>query len=159
MNWDAAGVIAEIIGALAVVITLIYLSVQIRLARKESQVQGTYSSVDLYANWRSHLINNADLADVIAKANADEKLTDGETMRVAAFMDDLALTVYVSYTTGEKSNPLYERQADLLYLIEFLESNPGLAADWERVSTFIDSMQPEFAHTVSALRKRLKSSK
>ncbi|MGR8947692.1 MAG: hypothetical protein ACU84Q_06565, partial [Gammaproteobacteria bacterium] len=157
MNWEAAGVIAEIVGALAVVITLIYLAVQIRLAREESQVQGTYSSVDLYANWRSHLINNPGLADLIAKANSDEELTAGERMRAAAFMDDLALTVCVSYTTGAKSNPLYERRADLLYLVNFLRSNPGLEAEWERISIFIDSMQPGFASTVSALRKELGS--
>ena len=57
MNWDAAGVIAEIIGAAAVVITLMYLSIQIRSAREETQVQGTYPSLDQYANWQSHLID------------------------------------------------------------------------------------------------------
>ena len=37
MNWEAAGVIAEIVGALAVVISLIYLATQIRQSTNQSQ--------------------------------------------------------------------------------------------------------------------------
>ncbi len=33
MNWDAIGAVGEIVGAAAVVVTLIYVAVQIRLAR------------------------------------------------------------------------------------------------------------------------------
>ena len=33
MNWEAAGVIAEVVGAIAVVLTLVYLAVQVRHAR------------------------------------------------------------------------------------------------------------------------------
>lgn len=155
MNREAAGVIAETAGALAVVIMLIYLSVQVRLAREESQVRGTCSSVDLYAHWRSHLINNSDLANTVAKANRGESLTDGEKMRVAALMDDLALAVYVSYTTGAKLNPLYERRADLVYLVNFLAANPGLVGEWRRVSEFIGAMKPDFAASVNAVQKEM----
>ncbi|MFT4562835.1 MAG: hypothetical protein ACI9BW_002582 [Gammaproteobacteria bacterium] len=36
MNWEAAGVIAEVVGAIAVVLTLVYLAVQVRYARNET---------------------------------------------------------------------------------------------------------------------------
>ena len=38
MNWEAVGTIGEIIGSLAVVISLIYVSVQIRHANKQSEI-------------------------------------------------------------------------------------------------------------------------
>ena len=38
MNWDAIGAVGEIIGALAVVVTLAYLAVQIRASTRETEV-------------------------------------------------------------------------------------------------------------------------
>jgi len=35
MNWDAIGAIGEMVGAVAVIITLVYLAVQVRQARQE----------------------------------------------------------------------------------------------------------------------------
>ena len=34
MNWEALGAVGEIVGALAVVVTLAYLALQVRTARK-----------------------------------------------------------------------------------------------------------------------------
>ena len=39
MNWDALGAIAELVGAIAVLLTLIYLAVQIRQNNKLAEVQ------------------------------------------------------------------------------------------------------------------------
>jgi hypothetical protein len=44
MNWDAIGAISEIVGALSVVITLIYLAVQVRMSRIQSAAETTYST-------------------------------------------------------------------------------------------------------------------
>ena len=38
MNWEAAGAIGEIIGAVAVVGTLVYLALQIRMQNKEARL-------------------------------------------------------------------------------------------------------------------------
>ena len=39
MNWDAIGAVGEIIGALAVLITLIYLARQVRYANKQAEIE------------------------------------------------------------------------------------------------------------------------
>lgn len=39
MNWDVIGVIAELVGAFAVVITLIYLSRQVRYANEQGEIE------------------------------------------------------------------------------------------------------------------------
>ena len=57
MNWDAIGVLAEIISAVAVVVTLAYLIVEVRQNRKVAET----ASVDLLsAGWNS--INNQIIA-------------------------------------------------------------------------------------------------
>ena len=40
MNWEAIGTVAEIVGAIAVVVTLIYLAVQVKQAKQEITAVG-----------------------------------------------------------------------------------------------------------------------
>jgi len=47
MNWDAIGAIGEIVGALAVFITLVYLSVQIRHSTKATRLQTAQATFHL----------------------------------------------------------------------------------------------------------------
>ncbi len=39
MNWDAIGAIAETVGTLAVLITLVYLAIQLRIANKQREIE------------------------------------------------------------------------------------------------------------------------
>ena len=78
MNWDALGAIAELIGGLAVLVTLIYLSVQIRQSNRQEAAQSVKDAftafVDAYSaateteekakNFRDGLIEFDDLGPV-----------------------------------------------------------------------------------------------
>lgn len=57
MNWDAVGALAEIIGAGAVVVSLIYLAAQIRTQNAESRIAGNHAILEGFRN------SIADLAD------------------------------------------------------------------------------------------------
>ena len=46
MNWDAIGAIAEIVGAMAVVVTLYYLAMQVRESRLQDLAENTTVAVD-----------------------------------------------------------------------------------------------------------------
>lgn len=50
MNWDALGAIGEIIGATAVVITLVYLAVQVRQNTKSVRTSTLLANSDLWAS-------------------------------------------------------------------------------------------------------------
>lgn len=39
MNWDALGAVAELIGAVAIIISIVYLAVQVKQTRKQLQAQ------------------------------------------------------------------------------------------------------------------------
>lgn len=77
MNWEAIGAIGEIVGAIAVLLTLFYLSIQIRqgvkLARSQIREQRTMSSQE----W---LYQYAAYGDLVAKAGSGEPLTGGEKL-------------------------------------------------------------------------------
>ena len=151
MNWEAIGVVAEIVGALAVVITLIYLSVQLRLGREATQAQSSYATIDMYESWRSHLIENAQLAGIVARANRGEPLTDEEQIRVSDLMDDLFIALAVSQATGARTEALYDRSAEREYVRRTFSKNPGLAPFWEQTRDYIHIMGPDFAKQIDSL--------
>ena len=84
MNWEAIGAIGEIIGATAVVASLVYLAVQIRTQNRESRMSAMH---DISVGYRDGLAGLAegDMADIYAKAFDDyESLTRPETIRLIA---------------------------------------------------------------------------
>ena len=48
MNWDAAGAIGEIVGALAVVMSLIYLASQIRIQNREAKISSVHDIAEAF---------------------------------------------------------------------------------------------------------------
>ncbi len=131
MNWDAAGALGEIIGATAVVVTVIYLAIQIRAARVDSASAATYSVVEGFSRWRSTILENTDIAEAITKANRRESLTEREQLQVRMVFDELLVLVIVgpSDIEGRGSG---QAPAVLEYLEMMFEENPGLIPYWER---------------------------
>ena len=76
MNWEALGVIADIIGAVAVVATLIYLTIEIRLNRMAIESDSLDS---LAAGWNSlnvHVMDDPELAEIWVKGFSDPDSLD-----------------------------------------------------------------------------------
>ena len=154
MNWEAIGVIAELLGATAVVVTLLYLAVQMRLAREATQVQSTYSTIEVYANWRGHLIENGDLAGLVAKANRGEELSDKEDIQVSTLMDDLFAMTAMSHASNAKADAFYESASEVEYVIRLFDQNPGLTKYWNRTREFLEIATPDYARAVDIRLKQ-----
>ena len=54
MNWEAISAIGEIVGALAVVITLVYLAIQVREQNRESRAAAIDSLSQQWGGLRRH---------------------------------------------------------------------------------------------------------
>ena len=75
MNWDAIGAVGEMISALAVVVTLVYLALQIRVSTRESQASA-FTVIGAQMNViRGQLMEHA---EVWAKANSGSELSAPE---------------------------------------------------------------------------------
>ena len=61
MNWDALGAIAELVGALAVVASLLYLAVQVRASTRALAVEAKLESARLLNDFIDSLIHNPEL--------------------------------------------------------------------------------------------------
>ena len=103
MNWEAIGAIGEIVGATAVVASLVYLAVQIRTQNRESRMSAMH---DISGGYRESLAGmaEADTADLYAKAFDDyESLTRSETIRLIAGASSLFRIweeAYLMYQAG-----------------------------------------------------------
>lgn len=84
MNWDAIGAIGEIVGAGAVVISLVYLALQIRAQSNEARLSAMH---DISVGYRDTLATVADgeMAVIVDKAiDSYDSLTRVEVIRLVA---------------------------------------------------------------------------
>ena len=89
MNWEAIGAVGEIIGAGAVVASLVYLAVQIRVQSRETRVRAMH---DISVGFRDaiSIFSTEDAAAIFVKANKDySSLTEVEALRLIILMGQL----------------------------------------------------------------------
>ena len=82
MNWDAIAAIGEILGAGAVVVSLMYLAAQIRIQNKESRMAAMH---EISLGFRESLnkFGEKEIADIFVRGNKDfDSLTEVETLRL-----------------------------------------------------------------------------
>ena len=103
MNWDAVGAIGEIIGAGAVVISLMYLAVQIRIQNRESK---NATIIQLTEQWNA-LLTFTSQSDEQAKVWVDglkgEVLSDVEKVRfyaIASSFMHISESLYLQHLDG-----------------------------------------------------------
>jgi hypothetical protein len=83
MNWDAIGAAGEVIGALAVVLTLAYLAIQIRQSTATAKMAAMQNIIQAGVDHTSRIADNSELAEMINRAFDDpSKLTNVERTRV-----------------------------------------------------------------------------
>ena len=68
MNWDALGAVAELLGAIAVFLTLAYLTVQVRQNSKALELQNKFSAAQIMQ------ARTDTLTKVIASSSSAENL-------------------------------------------------------------------------------------
>ena len=158
MNWDVASAFAEVVGAAAVVISIVYLAVQLRLARIASEAQLSYASVGLYSQWRTSLMQNSDLARTIAKANRGENLEDEEMVLLTVLSDELFVASAVSHASVLRAESIHNQSLELKYLMDFFEANPGMITQWQRFRSSGELISLEFCNAVDAQLQQLRNS-
>lgn len=146
MNWDAIGALGEVVGAVAVVATLIYLARQIR---QNNELLSSGSRQALVANDVTSLATNIAHASVFAKFASGQALSAEDQLSMS-FMFALDLRnrefEYFQYQNG-----LLDEQTWLSYREVLLinHSSPRGRRWWERVGKRI--VDPAFAAEVDGM--------
>ena len=149
MNWDALGAIGEVVGAIAVVVTLIYLAVQIRQNTSSIRASTLQSNTNV---WASTFTAIAD--EELARVYAIGSLGSPEAKPIAYtqfFFLCKAMFVgfedqYYQYRQGTLDENIYlgyERSIALQAL-----AFPGVQAWWRQTR---DTYSPEFVARIDKM--------
>jgi hypothetical protein len=106
MNWEAIGAISEMVGALGVVVSLVYLAFQIRqntkqLEQNERAAIAASASVSAtnYRENRKHIYSSRELAEIHLRGMADpESLNDIERFRFRLVLSNFVDANWDTYT-------------------------------------------------------------
>jgi len=147
MNWDAIGAIGEVVGAAAVVGSLLYLAGQVRMSARASAVESKMQSTTLLYTYIDSLINSPDLLDLQTRGIADiEALAKVDYVRFsnmsmkAFWMFSASYFQYRSGTIDEDG--FFETKAVIRYWLR----GRGCRKWWERIGRA--AMSPLFAKFV-----------
>lgn len=129
MDWDAVGAAGEILGALAVMITLAYLSLQIRAMRRESEAGALAVYGQHASSVRERLIEHTDLW---TKANSGGALTQSERFAFDELAELVSVVPFYAFrratVLGFEGNRLHVPASTLA---EFLHRFPAAHERWQ----------------------------
>ena len=102
MNWDALGAIGEIVGAAGVIVTLVYLAIQIRQNTKTVASNTTQEISSTASNSLVQLLQAPHMVDVMHQAFAGEGPLEAR--------DQFALDIFLRSLTRNFENFYYQFQ-------------------------------------------------
>jgi len=156
VNWEALGAIGEVVGAVAVLITLVYFAVQIR--QNTRQIGDTTKALRLssrdatqqaFSRWR-HLVSGPETAELYLRGCTDYvSLSRSERFRFGVLLQDLLLSYEVLHQQIREE--LYEQgvweQRQLPLLVKLFHQ-PGVRRWWEQNRVMF---LPEFAIVIDGV--------
>jgi len=151
MNWDAIGALGEIIGALAVLITLIYLAVQVRQAKHQLDLNSAQARAIHMRDLLMPIATDPSLASIMLKAGhppyGDFGLNSEEAHRFGAWCH-----AWMQIEQGNHYLLPEGAHDDLLKVWLLL---PAYAEFWEKNKGIYDK---EFVERMEKLKKELQLS-
>ena len=118
MNWEAIGAIGEIVGAIAVVVTIGYLAVQIRQNTKSAQSASTQQILQGIAELNEFLASAPDVTDLFWRGTSNpESLSEDEWHRfihIASAMIRRLELMFLNHRQGFVPPQVWEAQANSL---------------------------------------------
>jgi hypothetical protein len=150
MNWDAIGAIGELAGALAVVITLLFLARQLRLSNRQQRLESGRAVTEEF-NRINTLFLDLDKMGMIIRAlhNWQAAMPQEQHIMSMYFM------IYVQHMQGLHGMWVNDAIDDSLYLAEegslmSMLANPGAQVWWE---LFHGMYTDEFVFRINSLNE------
>ena len=114
MNWNAVGAIGEMIGALAVVVSVIYLAFQIRDNTRASVVNVVQDTINAFSALESLVASTPDLAHIILRGRASfSNLSAEESLRFDSYYSVTFQVLEGWYTGSDRSISLPKEQVEV----------------------------------------------
>ena len=151
MNWDAVGAVGEVVGAVAVVLSLIYLAIQVRQNTRTLRRSATADSVAGVRDFNSRLIGDPTMTRIFRRGlEGMDDLDPDDRAQFIVFIFNLFKTfedLHYQFTEGGLDPAIWEGWERLgrAYL-----ASAGCRQYWEerrpffnrKFQTWVDSLEP-----------------
>ena len=111
LNWDAIGAVGEILGAIAVLITLLYLVKQLRHAIDSSQSSATDRLLRGFDDINRMVVSDAELRAVLLKETELTASEEEQLYMFAVLYCNIWYSAQTGYDRGEISEEMYATAA------------------------------------------------
>ena len=132
MNWDAIGALGELVGAVAVVVSIIYLALQVRQNSADVRSGGYQGAVQSANQFLESLTGDPESRKIFTKAleSFDELDEDGQVVARMLFLQLFMYyeAFYYQYLEGVVNEEIWEGRK--IMMLNMLES-PGISSWWE----------------------------
>jgi len=133
VNWDAIGALAELVGAVGVIVSLLYLATQIRSSNRMSAVQAKLDATRMLNDYVDALIQSPELNELWRRGVAEsDTLTRDQYIRFS----NLALkafwyfsATYYQYRLGTLARDNWH---EVLAVMNFWTDGSGTRYWWQR---------------------------
>jgi hypothetical protein len=126
MNWSMAGAIGEILGAVAVVFSLLYLSAQVRAATKQSQHAAARDLAEGVSNLSLTIASDRDLALVWVTGAGEEDMDSVDLARFRFICNSIFRTFEQQFLLHQEGGLNEESWAGCEYMMDELANLPGI---------------------------------
>jgi hypothetical protein len=145
MNWEAIGAFAELLGSLAVVVTLIFLLKQIKTNSILIQNSTAQGAADAVAAWSRQLTNDPELYRIYRAGLKDDSTLSKEERGLFDLVMFQAInsisSIYLQYKNGGFGEDRWDSE---MHIFESNFNTPGGRSSWERLKHMVDiSFQKE----------------
>ncbi|MBT8147873.1 MAG: hypothetical protein KJN90_13535 [Gammaproteobacteria bacterium] len=144
MNWDAVGAVAELMGAIGVIGSLIYLATQVRTSNLASKVDSKLKMTEFLVNFQDLLLDSPELNDVMMRGRKGiENLTREEYLQYAN-MAQKAFWYFSAIHFQRRRNVIEEEDwYEVNAVVQYWTSARGTFEWWKRIGS--KSFTGEFA--------------
>ena len=117
INWDAVGAVSEIVGAAAVVVTLLYLAKQISLTHGQTKTAGARELHAQYAEFYTLVATDPEISSLVTRLRDPNYVaqSDEEDERIESFtilLLGIWMTTAIAYEEGQIDINQYEVYKD-----------------------------------------------
>ena len=116
MDWNAVSAVAEILGAVGVVVTLLYLSRQVRENTQSIRRSTTHDALESIADFNQFVASDTELVDLFWRGAGDpDQLSEEEWRRFVSLGSTLIRRfelLYLDHRSGALTDELWHAQAE-----------------------------------------------
>ena len=149
MNWDAIGAIGEIIAALAVVSSLLYLATQLRHSAREAQASNRNAMAQMTTNLMLEIASDKELSVIFRKGQISiDDLDADETFRFDSLLYAVFESLEATFSNWRRGALTDEDWSKWETIVGMYMAQSGTQAFWKKAESNFSESFRNFVNTV-----------